>query len=205
MTDMRTPGLTIPQAAARFIVLILIATAPALLPDAGVASSARAIGDTVGGSDVPGTVSVTASPRVLSFGRQAVGTKSSSQALSLAAGAPFQMNARSPSLGGSNPGDFVLQGGACSIADPVPTNFCSFFVAFAPKVEGLRVATLSFSDNASDSPQTIVLTGLGVRPGYWLVASDGGVFTFGDAAFFGSTGGMALREPIVSSARNPAP
>ena len=25
--------------------------------------------------------------------------------------------------------------------------------------------------------------------GYWLVASDGGVFTFGDAQFYGSTGG----------------
>ena len=24
--------------------------------------------------------------------------------------------------------------------------------------------------------------------GYWLVASDGGIFTFGDAAFYGSTG-----------------
>jgi len=25
--------------------------------------------------------------------------------------------------------------------------------------------------------------------GYWLVASDGGVFSFGDAGFHGSTGG----------------
>ena len=24
--------------------------------------------------------------------------------------------------------------------------------------------------------------------GYWLVASDGGIFTFGDAQFWGSTG-----------------
>jgi hypothetical protein len=36
--------------------------------------------------------------------------------------------------------------------------------------------------------------------GYWLVASDGGVFTFGDARFFGSTGGMRLNEPIVAMA-----
>ena len=27
--------------------------------------------------------------------------------------------------------------------------------------------------------------------GYWLVAADGGIFTFGDAAFYGSTGGVA--------------
>ena len=25
--------------------------------------------------------------------------------------------------------------------------------------------------------------------GYWLVASDGGIFAFGDAPFYGSTGG----------------
>jgi hypothetical protein len=33
--------------------------------------------------------------------------------------------------------------------------------------------------------------------GYWLVASDGGVFTFGDAVFQGSMGGTPLDEPIV--------
>ena len=27
--------------------------------------------------------------------------------------------------------------------------------------------------------------------GYWLVASDGGVFAFGDAQYYGSTGGIA--------------
>ena len=42
--------------------------------------------------------------------------------------------------------------------------------------------------------------------GYWLVASDGGVFTFGDAQFYGSMGGMHLNAPIVgmaSSTRRP--
>ncbi len=33
--------------------------------------------------------------------------------------------------------------------------------------------------------------------GYWLVAADGGIFTFGDAHFLGSTGGTRLNEPIV--------
>jgi hypothetical protein len=33
--------------------------------------------------------------------------------------------------------------------------------------------------------------------GYWLVASDGGIFAFGDAGFFGSTGNIALNKPIV--------
>src|SRR4051812_11224736 len=33
--------------------------------------------------------------------------------------------------------------------------------------------------------------------GYWTVASDGGVFTFGDAKFFGSVGNLTLVEPVV--------
>jgi hypothetical protein len=37
--------------------------------------------------------------------------------------------------------------------------------------------------------------------GYWLVASDGGVFTFGDARFVGSTGGQPPAEPVVAMVR----
>jgi hypothetical protein len=40
--------------------------------------------------------------------------------------------------------------------------------------------------------------------GYWLVSSDGGVFTFGDAAFHGSTGGVTLDEPVVGMAATPS-
>jgi hypothetical protein len=37
--------------------------------------------------------------------------------------------------------------------------------------------------------------------GYWLVAADGGVFTFGDAHYYGSGGGMHLHSPAVSITR----
>ncbi len=33
--------------------------------------------------------------------------------------------------------------------------------------------------------------------GYWLVGSDGGIFTFGSAHFFGSTGSLRLQRPVV--------
>jgi len=39
--------------------------------------------------------------------------------------------------------------------------------------------------------------------GYWLVASDGGVFSFGSAPFFGSMGGTPLNRPIVGMAASP--
>jgi ribosomal protein L24E len=39
--------------------------------------------------------------------------------------------------------------------------------------------------------------------GYWLVASDGGIFTFGDAGFYGSTGATRLNQPVVGMASTP--
>ena len=39
--------------------------------------------------------------------------------------------------------------------------------------------------------------------GYYMVGSDGGVFTFGDAHFHGSTGGMHLNKPVVGIVPTP--
>jgi hypothetical protein len=39
--------------------------------------------------------------------------------------------------------------------------------------------------------------------GYWLVASDGGMFSFGDAHFYGSTGGQRISAPITSMVETP--
>lgn len=39
--------------------------------------------------------------------------------------------------------------------------------------------------------------------GYWLVASDGGIFAFGDAAFHGSMGGTHLNKPVVGMSVTP--
>jgi hypothetical protein len=47
------------------------------------------------------------------------------------------------------------------------------------------------------------IVGMAAAPGgagYWLVASDGGVFSFGDALFDGSMAGMTLVEPMVGIA-----
>jgi len=39
--------------------------------------------------------------------------------------------------------------------------------------------------------------------GYWMVASDGGIFSFGAAPFYGSTGSMVLNQPVVGMGRHP--
>ena len=40
--------------------------------------------------------------------------------------------------------------------------------------------------------------------GYWLIARDGGVFSFGDARFYGSTGAIHLNQPIVGGVATPS-
>ena len=39
--------------------------------------------------------------------------------------------------------------------------------------------------------------------GFWLTAADGGVFSFGDATFYGSMGGQKLAQPVVGIASTP--
>jgi SpoIID/LytB domain protein len=39
--------------------------------------------------------------------------------------------------------------------------------------------------------------------GYWMAASDGGVFSFGNAAFYGSAGNIKLTKPVVGMAATP--
>ena len=49
------------------------------------------------------------------------------------------------------------------------------------------------------------IVGMAATPsggGYWLVAADGGVFTFGDALYKGSAGNVPLRSPIAGLARS---
>ena len=50
---------------------------------------------------------------------------------------------------------------------------------------------------------TLIETAPIARPGYRFVASDGGVFDFGGAAFFGSTGNLTLNKPVVGMAATP--
>jgi hypothetical protein len=50
------------------------------------------------------------------------------------------------------------------------------------------------------------IVGMAATPdggGYWEVASDGGIFAFGDAGFHGSMGGTPLDAPIVAMAATP--
>ncbi len=71
---------------------------------------------------------------------------------------------------------------------------------------------------SGNAPNAGSLKSLGLRPldrvlgiassatggGYWMVAGDGGIFSFGDAPFLGSMGSQALNKPMVGMATTKA-
>ena len=80
----------------------------------------------------------------------------------------------------------TLQGSAQSVTISGDT-FASQFASY-----GLQSNWFAVTSQASG--------GVG---GYWLVATDGGIFSFGNAAFHGSAGNIRLTKPVVGMAADP--
>jgi hypothetical protein len=65
---------------------------------------------------------------------------------------------------------------------------------------------LTLLGDLSLDPLNEPVVGMALTPsqaGYWMVAADGGIFSFGDAQFHGSTGAIRLNKPIVGMASTP--
>ena len=61
------------------------------------------------------------------------------------------------------------------------------------------------SASNSSAPATASRSATPDGKGYWEVASDGGIFAFGDAGYYGSMGGQPLAKPVVGIASTPEP
>ena len=85
------------------------------------------------------------------------------------------------------------------------------WVPFSNQVYNAATHSVTITVNATTSPTAAQLTGTQIAvssnpapsTGYWEVASDGGIFAFGGAGFFGSQGGKPLNAPIVGIAATP--
>ena len=65
--------------------------------------------------------------------------------------------------------------------------------------------TTAVGANAVSNPNAPIV-GMAATPdgaGYWLVGSDGGIYAYGDAGFYGSAGALTLNAPIVGMAATP--
>jgi hypothetical protein len=99
---------------------------------------------------------VTLSPSSLTFSNQAVGTTSGPQVVTLTNTGSATLTISSIAANG----DFAPIS-ACT-ASLGAGSACTVSVAFTPTAGGTRTGTLTFTDSASGSPQTVSLTGTGL-------------------------------------------
>jgi hypothetical protein len=135
-----------------------------------------------------GTSGATPNPSSLSFGSVNVGSsKTLTTSLINSSGGTIAIS--SIAISGTNAADFTIASKTCgsSLANGAS---CSVGVAFKPSASGTRTATLTFTDSANNSPQTVSLSG-----------SGGGGATSGNLAIYPSSAAVAVGTQQVFQAQ----
>ena len=102
----------------------------------------------------------------LSFGTIQTGGSSVPQTVTLTSNGGEALSVNSISLSGADPTQFQ-ETDTCQVPAVLqPAKFCSISITFAPSPSstGSQQATLTITDNAPDSPQSVTLGGAGVAP-----------------------------------------
>jgi hypothetical protein len=105
-----------------------------------------------------GMAPMSLTPAALNFGGQTVGTTSAPKPIVVTNHENFSVNFTNITITGTNSGDFA-QTNDCSSLPAGKT--CSVQVTFTPSAKGTRKATLTMTDNATNSPQVAKLSGTG--------------------------------------------
>ncbi len=126
-----------------------------------------------------GTPQAALNATALSFGSRAIGAAASSKSITLSNAGNAPLSLSGTSISGANAQDFTLSS-SCGTSLAASSS-CTLTIAYNPHGLGLRRATLTMTDNASPSTQTVALSGSAVaqsfpavwRPsnGNWYVTS----------------------------------
>jgi hypothetical protein len=104
----------------------------------------------------------------VSFGTQSVDASSAAQTVTLSNTGKATLTINSIAVTGTNASDFA-QTNTCGSSVAAAAN-CTIAVIFTPSAVGSRTATLSITDNASGSPQTVALSGSGTAAHYVVLS-----------------------------------
>ncbi len=115
------------------------------------------------GTGVATTPSAILNPTSLSFGNQNTSTTSSAQSATLTNSGTAALTISGIAVTGTNASDFA-QTNTCPGSLAVSAS-CTISVTFTPAASGARSASVSITDNATDSPQSLGLSGTGVGSG----------------------------------------
>jgi hypothetical protein len=105
----------------------------------------------------------TVSPTSLTFGSQALGTKSAAKTVTLTNTGTSLLEILSISFSGTNSKDFI-QTNTCG-GSVAAGKACTISVSFQPTADGTRAATMNIADNTNNSPQKVTLSGTGTGAG----------------------------------------
>jgi hypothetical protein len=112
------------------------------------------------GTGTPAAPAVTLLPTSLTYASQLVGTTSTAQTVTLTNSGNAALSLTSVAVTGTNISDFA-QTNTCGTSVAAGAS-CTISVTFTPQATGARSASVTATDNASDSPQTVGLSGTGV-------------------------------------------
>jgi ribosomal protein L24E len=70
-------------------------------------------------------------------------------------------------------------------------------------VQGLGGASALGAPSLALNAPIVAMAATRDGTGYWLLGQDGGIFSYGTAAFYGSTGALHLNQPVVGMAATP--
>ena len=90
------------------------------------------------------------------------GTAAAPQNLAVSNTGTGPLHVTSIAVSGLNAGDFSVAGSNCLGTAVAPASSCSVPVTFAPLAAGIRTTTLTITDDAANSPQTITINGTAV-------------------------------------------
>jgi hypothetical protein len=157
---------------------------------------------TIGGQVTSPEVGLT--PNSVVFGSENVGVTTSAQTVTLKNTGNGTLTITSIGLAGTNPGDFAQTNtcptGSTTLAAGAS---CTITVTFTPTATGSRNASLSIVDNATGSPQSVLLAGTGVSAGtYFSENFETGNFGQWSGPF--GTGGATVETTVVNTGTHAA-
>jgi hypothetical protein len=139
-----------------------------------------------------GTISI--APTTLTFGSQAVGTTSATQTVTVSNIGGTAVTFTSIATSGDFAGAALAQ--CPSLA--VEATPCAFQIAFKPTATGTRTGAITFTDNATGSPQTVTLTGTGT-PGTATLTVTPSSLAFGSQALTTTSAPLSVTVMNTSS------
>jgi hypothetical protein len=114
-----------------------------------------------GQQQIPPSVSVT--PATLDFGEQVIKRPSKPLRLTITNTGEKKLYINSVVINGNDQQDFVMNNDTCTGKEIDAKKSCVVDIVFTPSANERRSSAAVLTDNASDSPQKIGLTGVGIN------------------------------------------